>query len=282
MADVEVSKPTAPSELSFTDAAPAWGALVILAVAAWFVTVAQARGMAIGPGTMGMDLPIFVGTWVVMMAAMMFPSVAPVAILWTRAIYRKEVGGARARRISEFVAGYLVAWTAFGLVAFAALLGTGWLAERTPDAARWLGVGIFALAGTYQLTPLKNVCLRHCRSPVAHLLHYGNVKGLARDLRVGLSHGLYCVGCCWGLMVVLIALGAMNVAAMAALAAVISLEKLWRRGVGFARVAGVALIVLAVLAAFHPSLLPGLHVSVDGMDGGMVGAMGGDVGKAVR
>jgi predicted metal-binding membrane protein len=274
MADIEVSKPTPAYGLSFADAAPAWGALVILAVAAWFVTVAQARGMGIGPGTMGMDLPIFVGTWVVMMAAMMFPSVAPVAILWTRAISRKETGGVRARRIGEFVAGYLVAWTAFGLVAFAALVATGRLAERAPDVARWLGVGIFALAGTYQLTPLKDVCLRHCRSPIAQLLHYGNVKGPARDLRVGLFHGVYCVGCCWGLMVVLIAVGAMNVAAMAALAAVIALEKLWRRGLGLARVAGLALIVLAVLAAFYPLVLPGLHASgVDGM-GGMAGGMG--------
>jgi predicted metal-binding membrane protein len=278
MADVEVPKPTPAYGLSFVDAAPAWGALVILAVAAWFVTVAQARGMGIGPGTMGMDLPIFVGTWVVMMAAMMFPSVAPVTILWTRTIYRKETGGARARRISEFVTGYLVAWTAFGLVAFAALVATGRLAELAPDAARWLGVGIFVLAGIYQLTPLKDVCLRHCRSPIAQLLHYGNLKGPARDLRVGLFHGLYCVGCCWGLMVVLIALGAMNVAAMAALAAVIALEKLWRRGLGLARVAGLGLIVVAVLAAIYPSLLPGLHVSgMDGMGGtgaGM-GAMGG-------
>jgi predicted metal-binding membrane protein len=275
MADVEVSKPTPAYHLSLADAAPAWGALVILAVAAWFVTVAQARGMGIGPGTMGMDLPIFVGTWVVMMAAMMFPSVAPVAILWTRAIYRKETGAVRARRIGEFVAGYLVAWTAFGLVAFAALVATGRLAERAPDGAKWLGVGIFVLAGIYQLTPLKDVCLRHCRSPIAQLLHFGNLKGLARDLRVGLFHGLYCVGCCWGLMVVLIAVGAMNVAAMAALAAVIALEKLWRRGLGLARVAGLGLIVVAVLAAIYPSLLPGLHVS--GLDrmGEMMGAMGG-------
>jgi predicted metal-binding membrane protein len=278
MANVEVSKPAPRYGLSLADAAPAWGALVILAVAAWFVTVAQARGMGIGPGTMGMDLPIFVGTWVVMMAAMMFPSVAPVAILWTKAIYRKETGGVRARRIGEFVAGYLVAWTAFGLVAFAALVATGRLAEHAPDAARWLGVGIFAVGGLYQLTPLKDICLRHCRSPIAQLLHYGNTKGPARDLRVGLFHGLYCVGCCWGLMVVLIAVGAMNVAAMAALAALIALEKLWRRGLGLARVAGLALIILAVLAAFNPSLLPGLHLSeIDGMSqmvGGMAG-MGG-------
>jgi predicted metal-binding membrane protein len=226
------------------------------------------------PGTMGMDLPIFVGTWVVMMAAMMFPSVAPVAILWTRAISREETGAVRARRIGEFVAGDLVAWTAFGLLAFAALVATGRLAERAPDAARWLGVGIFALGGIYQLTPLKDVCLRHCRSPIAQLLHYGNVKGPARDLRVGLFHGLYCVGCCWGLMMVLIAVGAMNVAAMAALAALIALEKLWRRGPSLARVAGLALIVLAVLAAFYPWLLPGLHVS--GMDmGGDMSTMGG-------
>jgi predicted metal-binding membrane protein len=75
------------------------------------------------------------------------------------------------------------------------------------------------VAGLYQLTPFKDVCLRHCRSPLMQLLHYANFKRRWRDLRVGLHHGLYCVGCCWGLMAVLIAVGSMNVAAMAALAA---------------------------------------------------------------
>ena len=190
--------------------APAWLALVALAALAWVVTIDQTRGMGVGPGTMGLSLPLFLAMWVAMMAAMMFPSVAPVAILWSRSIRGRAEGLQRVRRMTAFVAGYLVAWTAYGLLAFAALLGTQRLVEASPDGAKWLGVGIFAAAGLYQLTPLKDACLRHCRSPMMALLHYASFKGQARDLRVGVHHGLYCVGCCWGLMLVLVAVGVMR------------------------------------------------------------------------
>ena len=205
---------------------PAWTALVLLAVLAWFVTVDQANGMGVGTGTMGMSLAAFLAMWVVMMAAMMFPSVAPVAILWSRTITARSTGATRTWRIAQFVTGYLIAWTAYGLLAYVVLLLSGRLVEQAPEVARWVGVAIFAVAGIYQLTPLKSACLRHCRSPMMSLLHYGNFKGSARDLRVGVHHGLYCVGCCWGLMIVLVAVGVMNVAAMAVLAAVIAIEKL--------------------------------------------------------
>ena len=275
MADVvqgEPSRPVRGFALSWREAAPSWAALVVLAALAWVLTVAQARGMGIGPGTMGMALPLFMGMWVAMMAAMMFPSVAPVAIMWTRSIARRTSGGERAARIASFVAGYLVAWGAFGLVAFVALLGTERLVEVSPEAAKWLGVGLFAAAGIYQLTPLKDACLRHCRSPLNSFLHYANFKGPAKDLRVGVHHGLYCVGCCWGLMVVLIAVGVMNVAVMAGIAAVIFLEKLWRRGELLSRVVGVALIALAVIAVFRPEVLPALHASMG--DAAVGGGMG--------
>jgi predicted metal-binding membrane protein len=208
---------------------------------------------------MGMALPLFLGVWVTMMAAMMFPSVAPVAILWTRAISRKETGMARARRTGLFVSGYLLAWSAYGVVAFAALVGTQHLVSVAPGGVKWLGVAIFAVAGLYQLTPLKDRCLAHCRSPLMQLLHYSGFRGRARDLRVGFHHGAYCVGCCWGLMVVLIALGVMNVAAMAGLAVVIFLEKLSRHGRALARGVGLIFLGVAVLAPFHPWLLPALR-----------------------
>ena len=254
---------------------PAWAALVLLAVLAWVVTVAQARGMGVGPGTMGLSLPLFLAMWVVMMAAMMFPSVAPIAILWSKVIRGKSNGLERTFRMASFVAGYLIAWAGYGLLAFAALLGTEQLVDASPEAAKWLGVGIFAVGGLYQLTPMKDVCLRHCRSPMMALMHYGNFKGRFRDLRVGTHHGLYCVGCCWGLMLVLVAVGVMNVAAMAILAAVILLEKLWRRGPLLARVVGVAFLTIAVIAVFFPSILPGLHAA-GGMaaGGGMAGSSG--------
>jgi predicted metal-binding membrane protein len=244
-----------------------WIAFLVLATLAWLVTVDQARGMGIGPGTMGMALPLFLGMWLAMMTAMMFPSVAPVAVLWSRSIAQRSEGLERAWRTSSFVAGYLASWTAFGLIGFAALIGTDRLVDWSPDGAKWLGVGIFALAGLYQLTPLKEACLRHCRSPMMQLLHYASYRGPARDLRVGTHHGAYCVGCCWGLMIVLIAVGVMNVAAMAGLAAVIFLEKLWRHGKLLSRAVGVAFLFIAAFAAFYPDLLPALQSSGMSMSG---------------
>ena len=106
---------------------------------------------------------------------------------------------------------------------------------------------------------MKGACLRHCRSPLMQLLQYASWKGRARDLRVGLHHGAYCVGCCWGLMVVLLAVGLMNVAAMVGLAAVIFLEKLWRHGKLLSLLVGVALLAMAALVALYPLLLPALQ-----------------------
>jgi predicted metal-binding membrane protein len=260
--------PRAALGLSGRQLAPAWIALVLLALLGWVVTIDQARGMGVGPGTMGLALPAFIALWVVMMSAMMFPSVAPIAIMWSRAIVAKSTGAQRTWRIATFIAGYLVAWAGYGVVAFAALLATQRLVEEAPDAAHWLGVAIFVVAGLYQLTPMKDACLRHCRSPMMSFLHYASFTGRTRDFRVGLHHGLYCVGCCWGLMLVLIAVGVMNIPAMILLAVVIFLEKLWRRGPVLTRLVGVAFLVIAVTAAFNPSLLPALQPA-NAMDQGM-------------
>jgi predicted metal-binding membrane protein len=248
--------------------APAWVALVVLAALAWVVTIDQAEGMGIGPGTMGLAFPDFMLLWVAMMTAMMFPSVAPVAILWARTIQARSTGAIRAWRITTFVGGYLVAWAAFGLGAFIALLGSARLVDTAPEVAKLLAVGIFVTAGIYQLTPLKRACLRHCRSPVTSILHYASLKGSVRDFRVGVHHGLYCVGCCWGLMIVLVAVGVMNLAAMALLAVVIFLEKIWRRGDALAKVVGIGFVAFALVIPFAPSLAPGLHTDTTPMTDG--------------
>jgi predicted metal-binding membrane protein len=240
-----------------------WAVLAALGLLAWMATYAQARGMDNGRGTMGMSLPFFVTMWVVMMAAMMFPSVAPVATSWARSITRTATGAGRAFRIAAFVGGYLVAWGGFGVVAFGLFAGAGRLVDTRPATGRWLGAAIFAVAGAYQLTPLKHACLRHCRSPFAQLARYAGYRGTGRDLRVGLHHGLYCVGCCCGLMIVLVAVGVMNVAAMAGLAAVIFLEKLWRRGQWLSRLVGVGFLAAAALAPSQSWLLPALRTMPD-------------------
>ncbi|MGN6175918.1 MAG: DUF2182 domain-containing protein [Streptosporangiaceae bacterium] len=238
-----------------------WIAVAALAGVAWVVTILLARSMGNGPGTMGLALLPFLGLWLVMMSAMMLPSVAPVAVLWTRLISGASAGFGRVTRVSMFLGGYLLVWAAFGAVAFAALAGADRLLTASPTAAKWLGVAIFITAGIYQLTPWKDWCLRHCRSPIGALMYYLGFKGRSRAARVGLHHGATCAGCCWGLMILLVAVGVMNVAVMAALAVVIFVEKLWRYGKPFAQAVGVVLVAIGVLAIWFPWLLPGLHAS---------------------
>lgn len=230
---------------------------------AWVGTVAWARTADIGamPGTMDMAMAAFVAMWSLMMAAMMLPSVAPLAGLYARTITAR-----RTPRLAAFGAGYLLAWASTGVAAF-------WLADLFAEAASGRGstgkavaATAFAVCGIYQLTPLKERCLSHCRSPLTHVFHYASFRGATRDLRAGLHHGLYCLGCCWTLMVLLVAFGVMNLLAMVGLAVVIGVEKHWRHGRTFARAVGMAALVLAVLVVVEPGLAPGLDPGGTGED----------------
>jgi predicted metal-binding membrane protein len=205
-------------------------------------------------GTMGLGLALFVPVWTLMMAAMMLPSVTPLATLYART-------NPRAAQIAGLVLGYLAVWAAAGLPAFGLAWLAGWLTGRHPGAAHASAVAVFAVVGAYQLSPLKDRCLAHCRSPLALLLHYGSYQGRLRDLRVGAHHGGYCLGCCWALMLILIAVGVMNVAAMVGLAALVLVEKTWSRGVAAGRLAGLAALALAVATIWLPWLAPGLHAA---------------------
>ena len=239
------------------------GALALIACAAlaWYLTVIGRVDMSAGTGTMGLRLWGFLGVWALMMAAMMLPALAPFTSTYLRSIRAVRSSRVRAFRTASLVAGYLLTWIGFGVVAYGAAALSGLLAEQGPDLAPWVGAGVLLAAGAYQLTPLKDFCLRHCRSPVAFLLHVSNYKGRLRDVRVGLYHGVYCVGCCWGLMLVLIAVGVMNLAWMAAITVVVFLEKTWKHGTVFSRVTGAALIAFALFVPAHPELLPGLYMS---------------------
>lgn len=157
-------------------------------------------------------------------------------------------------RLTLFAAGYLVVWALTSIPAFAVVWTGGHLGRLNPYAPQVASAAVFFLAGAYQWSPLKRVCLEHCRSPLGLLLHYGTFKGRLRDLRVGLHHGAYCVGCCWMLMLLLIALGAMNLLAMLAVVGLVVLEKYWSGGVALSRAAGAAAVVLAVLVLRFPPL----------------------------
>jgi predicted metal-binding membrane protein len=230
--------------------------VLIVAAGAWAATLALAGGMAGIAGTMGLGLAEFVPVWTLMMAAMMLPSVAP-----TASLYAKTVRDNRATRIAGLVAGYLAVWAAAGLPAYGLAWLAGWLSGTHPSAAHIMAVAVFAVCGVYQLSGLKDRCLAHCRSPLGLLLHYGSYQGRLRDLRVGAHHGGYCLGCCWGLMVILIAVGVMNVAAMVGLAALVLIEKVWGWGPAAGRLAGAAALALAVATIWLPWLAPGLHAA---------------------
>jgi len=230
--------------------------LLVLAAGAWAATVTLARGMTGMTGTMGLGLAAFLPIWTLMMAAMMFPSVAP-----TASLYARTFTDSRPARIAGLMVGYLAVWAAVALPAYGLASLTGWLTGKHPGAAHALGVAVFAVCGVYQLSWLKDRCLAHCRSPLALLLHYGSYRGRFRDLRVGAHHGGYCLGCCWGLMVILIAVGTMNILAMVGLAVLVLIEKIWAHGQAAARLAGAAALALAVATIWFPWLAPGLHAA---------------------
>ncbi|HZR93566.1 MAG TPA: DUF2182 domain-containing protein [Gaiellaceae bacterium] len=231
------------------------------ALVAWIITVERMQGMDAGPGTDLGGVGWYVGIWVTMMAAMMLPSAAPMVLLYAR------VAGERARRGQSgfaptwvFVAGYLVVWTLYGLAAYGvfravAAGGAHYLAwER---AGRWVAGAALVGAGAYELTPLKTVCLRHCRSPLHFLLH-GWRAGWVGAFRMGAEHGAFCVGCCWGLMLALFALGVMSLFWMAVVAAVIFAEKLLPAGEELTRLFAACLVGLGIWVGSAPGSVPGL------------------------
>jgi len=180
MAQVSETGPLAPPAVARRETA----LLLIAAAGAWAATVAVARGMAGMTGTMGLGLLVFVPMWTLMMAAMMLPSVTPVATL-----YARTVQASRTARIAGLVAGYLLVWAAAGLPAYGLAWVAGWLTGHRAGGAHFAAVAVFAVCGAYQLSPLKDRCLAHCRSPLGLLLHYGSYQGRSRDLRVGVHHG---------------------------------------------------------------------------------------------
>jgi predicted metal-binding membrane protein len=213
------------------------------AAAAWAVTLDRMRGMDAGPGTDLGGLGWFLGVWAAMMAAMMLPSAVPSAAAVARA--------ARAVPAVLFGVGYLAVWTAFGVAAYALFrvvtsLDLGRLAwdQVGPYAAG----AVIVMAGIYELTPLKKRLLRRCRRP--------HDRGVSGALGAGVENGLYCVGCCLGLMAVLFALGVMSVFWMVVIAAVIFVEKVFADGPRLTRVVGIGLILLGLWVGVSPSTVP--------------------------
>ena len=228
-------------------------ALLVCATAAWLVAGEQSASM---PGMGGIALlgaGLFLATWVVMMVAMMFPSVAPMVLAHARIVRARGEGSIPT---AAFVLGYLAVWTAAGLVPLAVIqvLGTSIASPLSGWLPRLAGA-VVLLAGAYQLTPLKNACLSACRSPLGFVLTHDFGGGAPAAARAGVSHGAFCLGCCWALMAVLAVLGLMNLALMAVFAIVFFLEKSWSRGFMLARVVGAACLVVGAAVLLRPDLL---------------------------
>ncbi len=237
---------------------PPAAVLLAVAAAAWTLVVVRALDMGNGVGTMGLSIPAFVVLWILMMAAMMLPSVAPLASMYARSVRRH-----RALRTALFASGYLAVWALTAVPAFALLSGANELAAEHPTAARIVASLVFVAAGIYQLSPFKEACLRRCRSPLALLLQYGTYRGRLRDLRAAVHHGLWCLGCCWALFALFVALGAMNLIAMVVITAIVLAEKISSRGVAVSRVVGAVSLALAAVVAIAPELAPGLGADGD-------------------
>jgi predicted metal-binding membrane protein len=195
----------------------------------------------------------FVVAWAVMMAAMMFPAAAPMILLFRTVARQRQASGGAFVPTWVFVAGYLLVWTAVGAITWVLVQ---WLSDvagqfGAAERATWAPIALGAVlivAGLYQLTPLKQVCLDHCRSPFSFVMHHWR-EGYAGALRMGMVHSLYCMGCCWALFAVLVAAGVMSLAWMLLLTLVVFAEKVLPGGQRTSRVVGVAFLILGVVVA---------------------------------
>jgi predicted metal-binding membrane protein len=247
--------------------------LLALAVVAWLVTDDRMGGMDSTPGMDLGGLGFYVTIWVAMMAAMMFPSVAPTVLMYDRlrAGHHARGKGAAPDATALFVAGYLCVWTAAGLAAYGLFelvraLDPAFLAWN--EAGRYLTGGVIVAAAAYQLTPVKQACLVKCRSPMMFLAERWR-HGRRGGLELGLRHGAWCLGCCWALMAALFAVGVMSLGWMALIAVFIAGEKLLPWPAVARRTVAVLLLALGLGVALVPGDVPGFATPDAAMhDGG--------------
>lgn len=253
MSDLSAGKPQREQYLIL-------GSLLFLAGVAWILLIWQSSSMgsqAIGP-TMGMSAALFIAIWIVMMIAMMFPTAAPMILMFSKIYASKRQQQQAFVPTWVFVSAYLLIWSLCGVLLYPLALGIENLAANSMwlmnNAAR-IGGAILLIAGLYQLSPLKHICLSKCRTPVQFILSSWH-EGYGGAFRMGLEHGIFCLGCCWLLFVILFPLGIMNIAVMALVTALIFAEKALPFGRQISQLAGLALIIYGALVIFLPAALP--------------------------
>jgi predicted metal-binding membrane protein len=213
-------------------------------------------GMEMSMAPTLLDALAYVVAWAIMMAAMMLPSALPMIGLYA-GTQKAASAPARLASVALFALMYLGLWTVTGVPVYAASL---LLMAITAETLAYVVATVLVVAGVYQLTPLKQMCLRHCRSPLGFLLGHWRA-GIRGALGMGAAHAVYCLGCCWALMVVLVVAGAMSLPWVLLIASAVAAEKLVPRGEWIARLTGVALVLLGVAVAVRPALAAGLRSS---------------------
>jgi predicted metal-binding membrane protein len=254
-------------------------AVIGLSIVAWVAVIADAMragatsmdsssstmgDMSMGASSGASSAPAalaFLIAWGVMMAAMMLPSAAPMIGLYGAIQRSADQTGQGGVATGLFALVYVLAWLLFGAPVYGVQVAVNMLVDATPALGGLLPYAVavvLAVAGAYQLSPLKIACLRACRSPLGFLMARWRA-GYLGAVRLALAHALYCIGCCWALMVVLVAAGAMGLHWVLLIAALVAAEKLAPGGVVVARVAGVALLVLATVLAINPGIVVALR-----------------------
>lgn len=258
------AEPGRPALVLPRERAFAVAGLGALTLTAWLWLLRQAAGMEEMAVHLAMpemwrwgpaEVVLLAFMWAVMMTAMMTPSALPLVLLYAHLCRARGRAGI-ARSAALLLAGYLLAWTGFS--GFAALIQwrlheAALLSPMMASTSPWLGGSLLVLAGMYQLSPLKGACLARCRSPLGFLIAEWR-DGPSGAVRMGLRHGLWCLGCCWTLMGVLLVVGVMNLLWVAALAAFVLVEKAAPCGARIGRVAGAGLVLGGLAVLVRPLL----------------------------
>jgi predicted metal-binding membrane protein len=252
-------EPTPSSEgVPWRERAAFTAAVLVVLLLSWWWIVAMARDMyraMTGPSAWmmtsvwdGTHLLLLWTMWAVMMAAMMLPSAWPMLVMYGTLARRQSSSGRRSSHLYLFAGGYVLLWALFSVGATVLqrmLAGLLLLSPMMELASPRASAAFLIVAGVYQLTPLKRICLRSCRSPISFLMGHWRAGSLGA-FRMGIEHGIYCVGCCWALMLLLFVGGVMNLYVIAALTTLVAIEKIVPAGELGSRLSGGLLVALAV------------------------------------